>query len=334
MAGPAAIALALTIVPTAGGASRSMASWRTFAPISGAIDVVGPRRDGSLVVAAHGRLSLLASGSKRSRPFARGRGGYATSTGTEAYIALAGDRKLAGRGCSFVRDDVFALEPAGTLGVVRIDGRGHAKRFANLPVAAGLPNGIAFDGVGKFGYRLLVTQATDTATTVYAIDCRGRVRTLTKSAPRVEGGIEVAPPGFGRFAGQLIAPDELTDRLWAVDHRGRSRLVARPGLPSGGDIGAESIGFVPSGFEAGAALLGDRGVPGSPHPGTDTVLRVKGSALSKAGVRSGDLLVVAEGGALTVRVRCGAKKCSVSRVADDPAVAHAEGHVAFDIPGG
>ena len=318
--------------PPAEAAAPAKATWRPFAPIRQGVDVAGPRRDGTLVVAAGGRLALLPSGGNQARLFARGPDGYSTSPSTEPYIAVAPQRRLTRAGCSWRRDDIYALEAAGALGIIRVDPAGRARRFASLPAAAGLPNGITFDRIGTFGHRLLFTQSDGVGTTVSAVDCRGRVSALTRSAPRVEGGIEVAPRGFGRFGGQLIAPDELSGRVWAIDARGRSRLLVHPQLASGGDIGVESVGFVPRGFERGHALLADRGVPGNPHPGTDTILRVSGGALGRAGVRSGDLLVATEGGALTVAVRCGGQRCTVRRVADGPSGAHAEGHIAFDLP--
>jgi hypothetical protein len=332
-AGSALLAGLLTLLTSpAEAAAPPKATWRPFAPIRQAVDVAGPRRDGTLVVAAGGRLSLLPSGGNLPRPFARGRDGYSTSPSTEPYIAVAPQRRLPRAGCSWRQDDTYALEAVGALGIIRVDPAGRARRFANLPAAAGLPNGITFDRIGTFGHRLLVTQSDGVGTTVYAVNCRGHVSTLTRSAPRLEGGIEVAPRGFGRFGGQLIAPDELSGRVWAIDARGRSRLVVHPSLVSGGDIGVESVGFVPRGFERGYALLADRGVPGNTHPGTDTILRVSGGALRRAGVRSGDLLVATEGGAVTVAVRCVERKCSVRRVADGPSGAHAEGHIEFDFP--
>jgi hypothetical protein len=48
-----------------------------------------------------------------------------------------------------------------------------------------------------------------------------------------------------------------------------------------------------------------------------------------AGVRSGDLLAVTEGGAQTIAVRCAARACRVRHVAAGPRIAHVEGHVAF-----
>src|SRR5262249_17467496 len=153
--------------------------------------------------------------------------------------------------------------------------------------------------------------------------------TVVQRAPRVEGGIAVAPRSFGRFAGQLIAPDEVGGNLVAIDARGRSSTVVVSGLASGGDIGIESAGFVPAHFGAGgAAFLADRGTPGNPHTGTDSVLMLAGEPLIGAGVRPGDLLVATEGGADTIVVRC-RRTCTVRRIADGPAVAHAEGHIVF-----
>ena len=105
--------------------------------------------------------------------------------------------------------------------------------------------------------------------------------------------------------------------------------MAESGLPTGGDIGVESAGFVPPDFgPTGSVLVADRHTPHNAHPGTDHVLRIAGDPLLAAGVQPGDLLVVTEGGAQTVAVRCGTT-CSVRPVAAGPAVSHVEGHVSF-----
>ena len=62
------------------------------------------------------------------------------------------------------------------------------------------------------------------------------------------------------------------------------------------------------------------------------LLRVSSGALSAAGARPGDLLVASEGGAKTDAVSCSATRCVVRYVADGPAVAHGEGHIAI-VPG-
>jgi len=139
----------------------------------------------------------------------------------------------------------------------------------------------------------------------------------------------VAPTRFGRFGGDLIAPDENSGRIYAIAPDGSSRVVASSGLPHGGDVGVESEGFVPAHFGArGSALVADRLTPGNPHPGDDAILRIGGAALGAAGVRSGDLLVATEGGARTDAIRCRAS-CRVRHVADGPPPAHLEGHIVF-----
>jgi hypothetical protein len=289
------------------------------------IDLAGPRADGSFVVAAGGQLSILgADGSLL--PFARGSGGYST-LGAEPYIALSQNVAVDGAGCSFSQDTLFAIEAGAQPGVIRVDAQGVATRVADLPVGL-LVDGIAFDTVGRFGHRLLVTQLGAGATTVYSLDCNGTLGTISAAGPVAEGGIVVAPASFGQFGGDLIVPDELSGRIYAIDPAGRSTTIATSGLPAGSDVGVESMGFVPAGFEQGSAYLADRFVGAGAHPGTDSILRLAGSDLASAGVRPGDLLVATEGGAHTIAVRC-EETCTVRHIADGPAVTHAEGHIVF-----
>ncbi|HEX3564075.1 MAG TPA: hypothetical protein VHU17_01775 [Acidimicrobiales bacterium] len=229
---------------------------------------------------------------------------------------------------SFTPDDIYALEPASAPSVIRIDGQGHASRFVGLPKGS-FPNGIAFDTTGAFGYRLLVSLAEGKSTTILSIDYRGTIQVLTHRAPQVEGGMVVAPASFGAFAGDLIAPDELNGMIYAIDSHGVVRPVADSGLPHGGDIGVESEAFVPTGFSAqSVAYLADRSVPGNLHPGTNTVLKLAGSELERAGVHPGDLLVASEGGAQTISIRC-SQTCSLSHIGSGPTATHAEGHIVF-----
>src|SRR2546421_50818 len=81
------------------------------------------------------------------------------------------------------------------------------------------------------------------------------------------------PPSLGSAGGALIAPDENSGHVIAIDPRGVARTIADSGLPTGGDIGIESSGFVPPGLgPTGRAYLADRAVPGNPHPGTGSIL--------------------------------------------------------------
>jgi hypothetical protein len=210
---------------------------------------------------------------------------------------------------------------------------GLARRFASLP-AGDSPTGIAFDFTGRFGHKLLVTARSPASGAVLAIDCTGRIGTVAAHAPVVEGGIAVAPMSFGRFGGDLVAANESSGHVYAFGPGGSVVTLAASGLPHGGDIGVESAGFVPPGFGAGdAAYLADRYSRGNRHPGTNSILRLPGTELIKAGVRAGDLLVATEGSARTIVVRC-ATACSVRYIVGGPAISHAEGHIVFTRPAG
>jgi hypothetical protein len=306
------------------------AHWSRFRHVPGVVDLAGPHADGSFTVAAAGRLLILDRAGTLS-PFARGPGGYVTALGPEPYLATATGTPVAGTHCSFGDGTVFALQPGRPPGVIRIDTHGRARRFASL-AGAGNPDGIAFDTTGNFGHRLLVTARGPEHTTVVALDCAGGQQVITRHAPSMEGGLAVAPASFGRYGGDLIAPNEGTGRVYAITPDGTVSTLVLSGLPHGGDIGVESAGFVPPGFgRTGAAYLADRYSRGNPHPGTNSILRLPGRDLARAGVRPGDLLVATEGGARTIAVRC-AQRCTVREIAAGPAVSHAEGHIVFAWP--
>jgi hypothetical protein len=297
--------------------------WQRFLHVPGVLDLTSPLPGASAIrVAAHGRLQTLSG--RRLRPFSPG---YSAPAGLEAYIAESSGQRVPAAGCSFPRDAVYALRLRHGDGVTVVDGDGRVRRFAALP-SSGLEDGITFDLGGRFGHRLLVTTYIKQlgASTVAAIDCRGHVSVVTRHAPRVEGGIAVAPSSFGRYGGDLIAPDELTGNIYAISPSGHASLVANSGLAHGQDIGVESEGFVPARY--GDALVSDRGTPHNRHPGDNEILSLPRRSLRSAGVTTGDLLVVDEGGAGTIAVRCGSS-CRVRHVANGPADAHIEGHVVF-----
>jgi len=302
-------------------------TWQHWRTIPGIFDIAGPRDDGKLVVAGSGLLYLVDAAGNVS-PFARGPHGYADDAGTEAYLTMSSGREVTSAGCEFARDDVFVLRLHAPLGITRIDEQGHATAFANVTGVDSL-NGISFDTTGKFGFRLLVSGPRNGKTVIAAVDCKGKVDFITQSAPVLEGGLAVAPKGFGAFGGDLIAPDELSGKIYAIGPDGAVRVVALSGLPAGPDTGVESLGFVPRGFTRhGEAYYSDRATPGNPHPGTDSLLRLSASALFAAGVRDGDLLAATEGGATMIAVRCRAT-CHVLTVVGTPSTSHGEGHIEF-----
>jgi hypothetical protein len=315
--------MVLILSPLTGRAAGGV-SWEQWKPLPGVFDVTGPLSGGSLIVAASdGVLRLSPDGT--TSPFAAG---YKPRAGAEDYLATSAGLAVPGAGCSFPADHVYALRTDAPVGVIDLDATG-AHPFATVSGAETL-NGIAFDRYGRFGNRLLVTGPHQGKTVVSAVDCAGKVTLVTDSAPPIEGGMEVAPATFGAFGGDLIAPDELSGKIIAITAEGTTLTVAQNGLPSGGDIGAESAGFVPPGFLAGgAAYLADRGTAGNPHAGTDTLLRLSSAQLKAAGVVEGDLLVANEGAGTTVAVHCDAAgDCSHVRPVGQAAPgAHIEGHL-------
>src|ERR1022692_3850163 len=242
-----AVGLALTACASGAHAARAPeppGRWVRFRHVPGVVDLAGPRADGSFTVAAAGRLFTL-SRDGVLRPFARGPGGYSTAIGPEPYITLATGDRVAGTRCSFRGGTIFALEPGRRPGVIQISADGRATRFVSLPGTLAL-TGIAFDSLGHFGHKLLVTARNHNGMTVLAIDCAGGVHAVTAHAPAMEGGIAVAPASFGRYGGDLVAPNETTGRVFAIAPDGAVVTLAVSGRPHGGDIGVESAGFVPA----------------------------------------------------------------------------------------
>lgn len=144
--------------------------------------------------------------------------------------------------------------------------------------------------------------------------------------------MEVAPLGFGDYGGRLIAPDEYSGNIYAVGADGASSLVVKSGLPTGADIGVESVGFVPRGFSSGGTVFyADRATAGNPHPGTDSLLTLSSTDLTGASIEDGDLFAVTEGGATAIGVRCDHSTCSILPVVSQPTRAHGEGHVVFTV---
>jgi hypothetical protein len=322
----AAGGLSLLVAAGIASAAPPVGAWRPLVKVPGIVDVVGPRRDGRLVLASRGGLFLLRRGAAPV-PFARGPRGYPGSTG-EPYLALGTSHAVRGGSCAFRRDDVFVLKPGTAPGVFRVDGSGRSRPFASLPVGA-FPSGIAIDRVGSFGYRLLVTVTASGKTNLHAFDCRGRDRVVAAGAPVVEGGLAVAPKTFGRYAGWLIGAAEGSGRIWAFGPRGRTRLLAESGLPAGADVGVEALGFVPRELgRHGTAYLADLGAPGSPTGGSDSLLVLRPSDISRARVRAGDLVAATEAGAKTIALRC-RRFCTIRHIADGPPSTHAEGHITF-----
>jgi hypothetical protein len=303
-----------------------MVTWEQWKKIPGILDVQATSNTGQMLGIAQGKLILI-SRSGQIQPFAQGQNGF-TGAGGEPYIAVSPGLRLPG--CDFNGDDTFALHQAAPFAITRVDNHGNsATQLAAMP---GLPdlNGLAFDTGGRFGQRLLVVSDAADSSTLSAVDCKGQVTRIAAGLPKMEGGLAVAPNGFGVFGGNLVGPDEFDGKIYAIDENGRARVIADSRLPSGQDVGVESAGFVPPGFidSEGAAYVADRASPGNIHPGTDTLLRLGAAELKAAGVQDGDLLVATEGGGRTIMVRC-RPDCTTREVGHASDGAHVEGHILF-----
>ncbi len=314
-------------------AGAQQISWEQWQHQVGIVEM-GSRADGSLVAMVAGRLYLVSASTGAATPFSAGADGFSADPNAEPYFVVTPALSLGGNRCMWTADTLYVLDLTSPPGIARVDVAGGVSRLATLTGVDTL-GGIALDTTGSFGHQLLVTGShSGNQTTVFAIDCDGAVTTITDAAPQVEGGIAVAPPTFGQFAGNLIAPDENTGQVWAIDPSGKASLVSLPNLPTGGDTGVESEGFVPPRFLAlslgsgGFAYLADRGTPNNPFPGTDSILRLSAAALASAGVQEGDLLVATEGNGTTVAIHC-ADTCTSTLVAQGTNGGHIEGHIAL-----
>jgi hypothetical protein len=305
-------------------------AWEPWKPIAGVVDIDGPRTDGSMIVAGSAALYLV-SPDGTVTPFARGPGGYHEDPGQETYLANSPGGHVAASGCDFAPDETYVLRLHAPIGINRINAAGdESGSFANLTGIRTL-TGIAFDTVGAFDHRLLVMGVLGAKGTIFAVDCNGAVRVITNALPSLEGGMAVAPNGFGSFGGDLIVPDENTGAIYAIAPDGSFKVVLKPPLPAGVALTLGGLGFVPAGLTSrgGAAYHADHKTPGSSFPGTDTLLRITSDQMTAAGIQDGDLLVAPESGSAVIDVHCEAA-CKATRVIASTK-AHGEGHIAFSV---
>jgi hypothetical protein len=313
--------------PTRAVATVTPLVWEQWHPDPAVVDVAGPLSDGDLVVAAGPDLfRVRPDGTQSDLSPQYAAPPFAPPPGAEAYI-VAVPSDPTGSWFGFTPDTVFAIRPASPSAVIRVAPAGKPSTLALLPQAGSL-NGVTLDTTGRFGHRLLVSGSLPGGhTAVVALDARGNQTTLTTTAPVFEGGLTVAPLSFPKFGGDLIAPDELSGRVLAIDPTGTTSLVANSGGPAGPDTGVEGAAFVPPGFlTAGTAYTVDRATANNPHPGTDTLLRLQGAAFATAGVHEGDLLLVTEASDRIVDITC-APDCTAQTIGMGQSVAHGEGHL-------
>jgi hypothetical protein len=139
----------------------------------------------------------------------------------------------------FARGWIYCHLPDNRIFRISRDGT-QIRLFTSLPTTEASDGMLAFDTVGRFGYRLLAATGrssdTDPAHRVlYAIDARGGVERIGRyPGPAGADGLAVAPAGFGAASGHaLLTIDggEGSGAVVAVGPRGRTRTIAR--LPDG-----------------------------------------------------------------------------------------------------
>src|SRR4029077_4809347 len=85
--------------------AAKLLTWAGHHHVRGVVDLTAPRADSSIVVAAAGKLQLLAPGGGLS-PFAPR---YAAPPGLEPYVALSSAQRVSDAGCRFPADNLYAL---------------------------------------------------------------------------------------------------------------------------------------------------------------------------------------------------------------------------------
>ena len=108
----------------------------------------------------------------------------------------------------------------------------------------------------------------------------------------------VAPATFGRYGGDLVAPDEKTGRIVAIDPGGHTVTVVESHLPAGSDIGVESAAFVPPGLDqTNAAYLADPLVHRAASAGFVRAIRAAQAAAMEGAPRLAVPLLILHGDA-------------------------------------
>jgi hypothetical protein len=144
--------------------------------------------------------------------------------------------------------------------IFRISRDGKTVRlFASLPTSETSDGMLAFDNVGRFGYRLIAAtgrsgEQNAIGGVVYTIGARGVVERVGRyPGPGGADGLAVAPPGFGVAAGQALLTVDAgpgSGSIVAVGPRGRVRTIAR--LPDG----PNPIAVIARGKASSAAAAG------------------------------------------------------------------------------
>jgi hypothetical protein len=131
---------------------------------------------------------------------------------------------------------IFCNSPDDKIYEISADGT-HVSVFATLPAAypPAEDGALAFDNVGKFGYRLVAATGRSGAPTpsggsVYTIDPSGTVQLVGSYAgPGGADEVSIAPASFGAVAGEALLsvdPGPSSGTIVAMDAVGHTRTIA------------------------------------------------------------------------------------------------------------
>ncbi len=191
-----------------------------------------------------------------------------------------------------------------------VDSSGASAKLFSTPAKGTTINFLTFDSDGPWGFLLY---ALGTGGQLWAIDSNGRASLVTKLGDNLTPeGIAVAPPAFGKFAGDMLVSMESSHNVVAIPRSNSSNFTTLANFPG---EAPERVMLIPANSDLFLAKY-DQGV----------IVRLNSSAFS--GYAS-SLLVITEGeagqtGSINV-LKAAGSNVTVTRVFQDPASPHFEG---------
>lgn len=216
----------------------------------------------------------------------------------------------------FPRGVIFCHSPDNKIYEISLNGS-RMSVFATLPAPypPAADGALAFDSVGRFGYRLVAATGRSGAGRasgglVYTIDSRGTVHQVARySGPGGADELVIAPSGFGSVGGDALLTVDAGGShgtVVAVDPSGKTRTIASlpdgpnpiapiPKLPSTAKAGTPAPGFYLDDDSTGdnymAPATSLSGYVGDVLVGTETharfwILKPSGNGFAKVAVRT------------------------------------------------
>lgn len=216
----------------------------------------------------------------------------ASNNASEHYVASS-----LGLG-GFASRDIYVANGNGVMHITN-DGSSSNSFVSGL---SGSVRGILFDPVGSFSHDMLVTTSSGD---VYRVNSGGSASLLASIGADTEG-LDIAPAGFGSFAGQLVVASEGTGQINAIDTAGN---VTNLGVAISG--GPEELTFVP-------LNLGSSGNPVEGFYGSNYSQNVLKADASEFTGYLGDAIVTSEFGHQVSRIHWNGTSFEVDNIGTFP----------------